>query len=489
MFDLQSRFCLSLLSICGVSASAGFRAAVYEHVAFIQNDTATCVTAAGALELMNKNMDTLETAIKSAAKQNAQIIVTPELAIYGWGFTRQTIFPYLENIPDPDVNWIPCTDPNRFGPAPVQERLSCMAKTNNIYVVANVGDKKPCNLSKDSCPEDGQFFYNTLVAFDSRGKLVARYHKYHLFFEDYFNRPEKPQRVAFNTSFGNFGLFTCFDILFYDPAVALVNEQRVDSVALPTAWMNVLPHFSAIEIHPAWAKAMGVNLLSANINNKSLKWTGSGVFPVHGKAEYYYNSKDEEGHLVVAQVSHQPRGRPMHSTVNWSQYATNIPRFPAGENEFKAMVIYDNFTFTELTKAQGNYTVCHSELCCHLSYSMVDKRDDEVYALGAFDGMHTATNAFYLQICTLLKCKSTDLKTCGQPSEESSTKFESFSLCGSFGTKHVFPEVLYNGIEPGLEDFQVLQDGRLVSRSTVSNKPLLTATLLGRWYEKDPPKL
>lgn len=65
----------------------------------------------------------------------------------------------------------------RFGYTPVQQRLSCLAKENVIYIVVNVGDKKPCNASDPHCPSDGRYQYNTDVVFDSEGRLVARYHK------------------------------------------------------------------------------------------------------------------------------------------------------------------------------------------------------------------------------------------------------------------------------------------------------------------------
>ncbi|XP_009989181.1 PREDICTED: pantetheinase-like [Tauraco erythrolophus] len=257
---------LLVLSALEASALDSYVAAVYEHNVVLSEDTEVPVSPAEALMLMEKNMAILEVAVKEAARQGAHIIVTPEDGIYGWVFTRETIYPYLEDIPDPRVDWIPCADPGRFAPSPVLERLSCLARNNSIYVVANMGDKKPCNSSDPGCPSDGRYQYNTNVVFDSEGKLVARYHK----------------------------------------------------------------------------------------------------------------------------------------------------------------------------------------------------------------------------ICTLLKCKSTDLSTCGQPVETAQTKFEMFSLSGTFGTNYVFPEVLYSGVQLAPGEFEVLTDGRLISRTTTS-KPVLSVTLFGRWYEKDPP--
>lgn len=99
----------------------------------------------GCLGVDGKNMAILEVVIKEAARQvlmtelemlilqntdqlfiflmmcfgfvcwyqGAHIIVTPEDGIYGWVLTRETIYPYLEDIPDSQVDWIPCVDPGR----------------------------------------------------------------------------------------------------------------------------------------------------------------------------------------------------------------------------------------------------------------------------------------------------------------------------------------------------------------------------------------
>ncbi|KGL72197.1 Vascular non-inflammatory molecule 3, partial [Tinamus guttatus] len=304
---------VAALLVLQAAASERFTAAVYEHAVILPPAAIQPPSAEDALALMDKNMDVLERAIQEAARQGAHIIVTPEDGIYGWRFTRENIYPYLEDIPDPEVNWIPCTDPKRFAPAPVQERLSCMARNNSIYVVANIGDKKSCNSSDPSCPSDGRYQYNTDVVFDSEGKLIARYHKYNLFRgETQFNFPKEPETVTFETPFGKFGIFTCFDILFHDPAVVLVDELQVDTVLFPTAWMNVLPFLTAVEFHSAWAMGMGVNLLSANTHNIGMAMTGSGIFTAEGPAAYHYDTETEQGSLLIAELSSRPRLSPTY---------------------------------------------------------------------------------------------------------------------------------------------------------------------------------
>uniref|UniRef100_A0A2K5M0Y0 Pantetheinase n=1 Tax=Cercocebus atys TaxID=9531 RepID=A0A2K5M0Y0_CERAT len=432
--QLLAYVAILLFYVSRTSCQDTFTAAVYEHAVILPNVNLTPVSREEALALMNRNLDILEGAITSAAQQGAHIIVTPEDGIYGWNFTRDSLYPYLEDIPDPEVNWIPCNNPNRFGQTPVQERLSCLAKNNSIYVVANIGDKKPCNTSDPQCPPDGRYQYNTDVVFDSQGKLVARYHKQNLFMgEEQFNVPKEPEIVTFNTSFGSFGIFTCFDILFHDPAVTLVKDFHVDTILFPTAWMNVLPHLSAVEFHSAWAMGMRVNFLASNIHYPSNNMTGSGIYAPS-------SSRTGRGRLLLSHTGIPPI--PCHSVRLVNSYQ-NTPR--SGNQDFKGTVLFRRMSLpVKLRRSCRNYTVALKKaLCCHLND------------------------------CTLVKGLET-----------ASTRFEMFSLSGTFGTQYVFPEVLLseNQLAPG--EFQVSTDGRLFSLKPTSG-PVLTVTLFGRLYEKD----
>lgn len=65
--------------------------------------------------------------------------------------------------------------------------------------------------------------YHYSLPHSSDGLLVARYHKYNLFFEESFDTPPKLELITFDTPFaGKFGLIICFDILFHDPTIALM---------------------------------------------------------------------------------------------------------------------------------------------------------------------------------------------------------------------------------------------------------------------------
>ncbi|CAM2111747.1 unnamed protein product [Caretta caretta] len=93
-------FILPVLKACALDS---YIAAVYKRSILLSEDTKIPVSPEDALMLMNKNTDVLEGAIRTAALQGACIIVPPEDGIYSWVFPKETVYSYLEDIPDPQV--------------------------------------------------------------------------------------------------------------------------------------------------------------------------------------------------------------------------------------------------------------------------------------------------------------------------------------------------------------------------------------------------
>ena len=411
----------------------------------------------------------------------------PEYGLTGFGYTRQSFRPFLEDIPDPQkIKWNACQDPQANTTTPIMYRLSCLAKTYDMYLVANMGDIKPCNKSNDQhCPADGRYQYNTNVVFDDKGTLVARYHKQHPFLNEMkvVDRPVTPEFITFETPFGKFGTFICFDVLFHDPAVPLVTNYNIDHVVFPTAWFDVLPLFAAIGFHGSWARGMQVNFLAANSHVPEYLNTGSGIYSPNG-AKNYYRSLSANGSLSIASLSKTPKSSPAEMLgVNTEK------RQPVDTNEdsFYSDLFGDLFLFQELIKPEDTLKVCYngSSTCCSLTYKMGDKRADEMYALGVFDGLHTREGQYYLRICTLIKCLGLNRDSCGKRTYNASTIFESFTLQGQLNTPYVFPQVVADGVTLLPGEWEHSMPVTHVQSKQQLTKGLLTAALFGRVYDLD----
>ncbi|XP_035828945.1 pantetheinase [Aplysia californica] len=491
-----------------------FKAAVYEH-AVVLPDTKVVVSRAEALAAMEMNLVTYWEQTAKAKEQGASIIVFPEDGLYGFSFTRDTVQPFLEDIPDPKaVTWSPCLDPERYPDTEVQRQLSCMARNNSIYLVADIGDKKPCNVTEDQkCPQDGRYQYNTAVAFDPDGYLVARYHKFKLFFEYQFDTPE-PEPIYFDTPFGRFGLFVCFDVLFLEPAVTMVTQHNVTNIVFPTAWMDALPLLSAIGFHSSFARGLGVNFLSSNLHLPDRRFHGSGIYSPEGVKEFYYNSSHTSpGKLLVAELNvlltRNPQGgvdvselssaasldsqKTGGETANGSN-AVVEDSGSSNSEEFQSLLFDDSFTFKALEEDSANVSVCQNKVCCHLSYSKENlggASPDDLFALGAFDGLHTKEGQYYLQICALVKCSDAgDRKSCGNVTSVSDTIFHQLDLHGDFQTPFVYPQLILNSASSrdnlalAPQDSWSSQHGAMFLRPGLRD-PVLSAALFGRAYDRD----
>ncbi|OCT75835.1 biotinidase [Xenopus laevis] len=513
MLQKYSAFCICILC-CLVASLSGhivayYTAAVYEHHAILNQNSTTLTDRKAALEFMLQNLDIYEMQVAAAAEKGAQIIVFPEDGIHGFNYTRQSIYPYLDFLPPTHLlPWNPCLEPDRFNDTEVLQRLSCMAVKGGMYLVANLGTKVPCEPHHFQCP-DGRYQFNTNVVFSSNGSFVASYFKQNLYFEYGFDTPNKEQYVVFDTPFASkFGMITCFDILFYKPAVGLVEKHMVKHILYPTAWMNQLPLLSAIQIQRAFASAFGVNFLAANIHHTELGMTGSGIYSP-SKSFFYYDMTSENGKLIIGKVPVDPSEElsaghnaqisfgtdNMYSNqLHWihsevceaerGEHCRGSPlRHQMPPSVFQAEMMYDNFTFTPLPAVQGAVKVCSSSFCCYLNYTKT-MVSNELYALGVFDGLHTVHGTYYLQICALVKCGGLEPETCGQEVTEAGTIIN-FQLWGNFTTKHIFPMLLTSGMTLHLPNSWGWKDAHCYMNNKNMSSGLVTAALYGRLYNQD----
>lgn len=484
-------------------------AAVYEHRVLLNPKPGAPQERRSALLHMRTNLRVLEEQSALAAQQGAQIIVFPEDAIHGFNFSRSSISGYLESVPDPkEITWSPCADPHRFPDTEVLQHLSCMAHRNSLFVVANMPSRLTCNQTSDPhCPTDGQYQFNTNVVFSDQGVIVARYHKQNLYFEAAFDTPPERQHVTFHTPFaGRFGMFTCFDILFRDPAVTLVKELGVRQIVYPTAWMNQLPLLAAVQIQQSFAHAAGVTLLAANIKAAEYGITGSGIFTPWDSL-IHHDTQGNSGKLLVRRVpvldplfigdvksdvlklapfSGYPKiGLESEKTHVWSLSDANYCEkdFDCTSTSFNSIMMHDNFTLVPLRGHEGNVSVCSGSVCCQLLFRRSETL--EFYALGVFNGLHVVNGVYYLEVCAVVKCAGGEQSSCGGETEHAHTVVD-FRLTGTFGTKHVFPGILGNGMTLDVPDHSGWEDGNrfYMSRRGMS-AGLVTAVLYGRHYEKD----
>jgi pantetheine hydrolase len=463
-----------------------YTAAVVEHVAVMPPHSTKPVSLQVARETLMKNVDKYEANIQSACAKNSQIIVFPEDGLYGVTLSRDTILPYLESIPTDDIinrgNVNPCNQ-QEFANRPTLQRLSCLAKNYGIAMVVNMGDVQPCHPLVDlNCPMNGRKQYNTDVAFDTDGRLLAKYHKQHLFFEDEFDTPEMVNHAIFTTSFGvRFGMFTCFDILFEKPALDLVHQYNVQNIIFPTAWINQFPHLSSTEVHQAWSRVTSTNLLAANLHLPVFGFTGSGIYSTGHVLSVFESYVEDKEALLVERVPINPKNT---ACLHYNPDAYNVSDdYHPGDVIHSVPDHQPQFQFQQLNDHNGQIEVCHNDLCCHANYSR--SSESELYALGAFSGLDKSKPEEYrMQACLLSKCANSSISSCGEQVFIAQTQFSLVELQGNFSSQtFIYSEFLTGdrNLLPPVEIFT--ERGILRSKFGSSGEPtMLAATLYGRIF-------
>nr|XP_037274531.1 LOW QUALITY PROTEIN: pantetheinase-like [Rhipicephalus microplus] len=392
---MQGMWLLLTAVLCSSTAHA-FKAAVYEHVQSKTNSTEQAVA---------ENLQAYWWATENASSEGAHIIVFPEDGILYRLKDREEVAKFAEDVPG--INTTICGSQNMS----ILSNLSCMAQNNSIYLVANLIDRKPCNESDHSCPRDKVKYFNTNVAFDRNGTLVARYHKNHLFIEPFMNPADPYEFAVFNTDFdARVGLFICFDVLFAESSL-LVEKHNVTLGVMSSWWFDELPGWYSVGVQQAWSIHNGIPLLASGIQRPECKHLlkgslGSGIYAGRRGPLNYTYSPDGESKLLLADLSRT-------TSLN--------PRYPGDELHPKKRLLMQGDVSDHaaqlLGRPKGDSRVCHWRL---LLLTLV--RDSRTQ-------------------CILAVCKSDNYTVCKNFTTRSTTKFTKLQLTAQFATNAVFPVV------------------------------------------------
>ncbi|XP_065884106.1 pantetheinase-like [Dysidea avara] len=475
------------------SDASSYRAAVVEFKPYTRPLSLIPCSKQEAQDAMMKNVESFEGFVKEAHTHGVQIIVFPEDGVTGAKFaTKITRYPYMEQIPDPSEGVNPCLN-NKYQDRPVLHKLSCMARQYEMVLIANVGDTQPCTSDSDpSCPQNGHYQYNTDIVLGADGKLLTKYHKTHLFDAEAWSLdfPPSLEVVTFQTSFGIFGIFTCYDILFCDPPFDLI-QKGMKNIIFPTFWGSLYPFYISAHLQQGWSWRTGVNFLGANQHNikknaGDFYATGSGIYSAGYPLSYYLTGatfNEPFGALSIADVPLEPLSEPL-PVVNG---------VIANVSDILMKTAYINYTNHVLTEPSGYVKVSYRNddlniaITCELDYKL-DSTEDDVYAFTAAvmkEDENPHNNLAYA-ICSLVKCN--DRTSCGvdlhSTGYKTSTTFTKLSIAGNFSTESVvIPTVVGNELMLLSPSLFSLSDSSLVLKKS-NGVNLLSANLWTRVGKK-----
>jgi predicted amidohydrolase len=193
----------------------------------------------------------VETLVRRAHAKGAELIVVSEYA-------------FDEHAPeaDPDIGAVPNDER-----APILTRFSRVAWELEAYVFIPLETRRDRDV------------FGTIVAFDPRGRIVGKHHKFELYDVETEDLSPGSGVSAFDTPYGRIGMLLCSDI-YGDPRLhqQLTQELGARVVVLSSLWSAV----GADRWQSAFARDWGVHLIAAN--GAGGKGIGAGIYDPQGNA-------------------------------------------------------------------------------------------------------------------------------------------------------------------------------------------------------------
>lgn len=496
-FQVQLYLCITIGSIylLQMISAATYTAAV---VTYNPEFDPSVSSVEGANAIKAKNLVAYESLLQQAHFQNSgvDIIVFPEYGLTGLVPNNNFVSNNAEVIPDVEQNMPvkPCNN-TQFSESLSLQKLSCLAITYNIVIVANLIEGR-----------DGNTF-NTNIVLDENGYLIAKYFKQHIYGPENSiltcpigNGIMENQEVTFTTSFGvEFGTFTCLDILYCNPALSLV-RRGVKHFVFPTFWGNRFPHFVSVNVRQGWTWRNRVSILSSGIENNQHNYfsSGSGVYSSGHPLVYHisggqYNARS--GRVFVAEVPHEPseaRGVPngerldldqlvfagsniLFSNTSPNNKALSLNPTPGIRFQVTVSVVVDSMLIP--TDILGNTFTCKAEY----EFGQVNASSRYMLAASVFG---PASGTLYYALCSLVKC---GIEGCGNPLQGTgyavTETFTYIKIEGSFSQGlTVIPTVLGNELKLLDTALFTLEDDSIES-SFDSEQGILAINLWAKVYD------
>lgn len=407
--------------------------------------------------------------VHEASEAKADIIVFPEYGITGFSSAPKATWVsggYTETLPPFEDGVVPCDASSRFEGAPSVVALSCAAAKARVAVVANL------------MVSDGGRMFNTDVAFDTDGALLASYPKQNLWGEPNVDVPETCPIASFTTSFGvTFGLFTCADLIYEFPAGRLVDRGIVDFV-MPAAWSDEMAQMQVLGFSQAWSLVRNATLVVAN--HRTSSESGSAVLRGGVVLASTFDTSPTADRLVVVDVGASPSSAP-----------PPLPRrAPPADLRANRTGAWDVARLDS-----GTATACSGSVCCGASATGGDAAGYVVAALDGFDA--NDGESWAAQVCAVVYCASSSkTDAClgyARPPASAKLARVKVTMTGGAADALLFPEVIATGdaheqrlLTPGAAaDGYAFDAASSTVDATVTEGAIASATLYGRRFSAD----
>ena len=239
-----------------------------------------------------ENLAKAEERVREAAGRGAQIVCLPELF-------RSQYFCREE-----DARQFDLAEPI---PGPSTERLACVARRENVVILASLFERRAAGV-----------YHNTAAIIGTGGEILGLYRKMHipddpLYFEKFYFTPGDLGFGAFDTPFGRISTLVCWD-QWYPEAARIAALGGAQILFYPTAigWHPAEKEQHGAAQHDAWktiqrGHAIANGIYVAAVNRVGFEgppdrglefWGGSFVADPFGQT-IAEASRDQEETLVV----------------------------------------------------------------------------------------------------------------------------------------------------------------------------------------------